>query len=93
MATGDPSDSNAKLDLQTFWPKKDVQFMASMLRGTGKFHVVPIYETEDALTYEKEENETQYTSLAIDTTTLKSFSGQAKNYKVAKPPTPKKAPS
>ena len=55
MATGCPSDSNAKIDLQTFWPEKDVQFMASMLRGTGKFHVVPIYETEDELTYEEEE--------------------------------------
>ena len=79
MAIGGPSDSNAKIDLQTFWPEKDVQFMASMLRGTGKFHVVPIYETEDELTYEEEENETLYTSLAMDTTTPKSFSGQTKN--------------
>ena len=91
MATGGPSDSNAKIDLQTFWPEKDVQFMASMLRGTGKFHVVPIYETEDELTYEEEENETQYTSSAMDTTTPKSFSGQAKNYRAVKPPTPKAA--
>ena len=83
MATGGPSDSNAKIDLQTFWPEKDVQFMASMLRGTGKFHVVPIYE--------EEENETQYTSSAMDTTTPKSFSGQAKNYRAVKPPTPKAA--
>ena len=59
MATGGPSDSNAKIDLQTLWPEKDVQFMASMLRGTGKFHVVPIYETEDELTYVEEVNETK----------------------------------
>ena len=66
--------------------------MASMLRDTGNFHVVPIYETDDELTYEEEENETQYTSQAMDTATPKSFCGQAKNYRVVKPPTPKKAP-
>ena len=59
------------------------------VEATGKFHVVPIYETEDELTYEEEENETQYTSSAMDTTTPMSFSGQAKNYKVVKPLTPK----
>ena len=93
MATGGPSDSNAKIDLKTFWPEKDIRFMASMLRGTGKFHVVPIYETQDELTYEEEEDETQCTSLAMDTTTPKSYSGQAKNYRAVKPPTPKKAPT
>ena len=41
MATGGPSDSNAKTDLQTFWPEKDVQFMTLMLRDTGKFHAIP----------------------------------------------------
>ena len=92
MATGGPSDSNAKTDLQTFWPEKDVQFMTLMLRDTGKFHAIPFYETEDEITYEEEENETQYTSSARDTTAPKSVSGQAKKYRVVKPPTPKKAP-
>ena len=92
MATGGPSDSNAKIDLQTFWLEKDVQFMASMLRGTDRFHVVPIYETEDELTYEEEEMKTNI-PLRLWTQQLQSPSGQAKNYRVVKPPTPKKTPT
>ncbi|MBV2113413.1 MAG: hypothetical protein KUF82_20870, partial [Candidatus Thiodiazotropha sp. (ex Ctena orbiculata)] len=31
-----------KVDLKTFWPDKDVEFMVEMLRATGRYEVVPL---------------------------------------------------
>ena len=33
---------NPKVDLKTFWPDKDVEFMIEMLRATGRYEVVPL---------------------------------------------------
>ena len=33
---------NPKVDLKTFWPDKDVDFMIEMLRATGRYEVVPL---------------------------------------------------
>ena len=56
MATGGNPD-NPNVDLTKFWEDKDIEFMANMLRGTGKFHVVPLYGEEHHLTYEEEGEE------------------------------------
>ena len=33
---------NPKVDLKTFWPDKDVEFLIEMLRATGRYEVVPL---------------------------------------------------
>ena len=33
---------NPKVDLKTFWPAKDVEFMIEMLRATVRYEVVPL---------------------------------------------------
>ena len=33
---------NPKVNLKTFWPHKDVEFMIEMLRATGRYEVVPL---------------------------------------------------
>ena len=33
---------NPKVDLKTFWPDKDVDFMIEMSRATGRYEVVPL---------------------------------------------------
>ena len=58
MATGGSSDSKAKKRFANFLAGKRCPIYGFNVEGTGKFHVVPMYETEYELTYEEEENET-----------------------------------
>ena len=89
MATGGNPD-NPNVDLTKFWEDKDIEFMANMLRGTGKFHVVPLYGEEHHLTYEEEgeEEENIAASSLRAVHTPRSYDDHSKIYKVVRPPTP-----
>ena len=91
MATGGNPD-NPNVDLTKFWEDKDIEFMANMLRGTGKFHVVPLYEEDHQMTFdeegEEEEQEDKFASSLGANFTPKSYGDQAQTYKVVRPPTP-----
>ena len=89
MATGGNPD-NPDVDLSKFWEDKDIEFMAAMLRGTGKFHVVPRYGEEHHLTYEeeREEEENIAASSLRAVHTPRSYDDHSKTYKVVRPPTP-----
>ena len=79
----------SKVDLTRFWAEQDVECMASMLRGAGKFHVVPKHEEVHQLTYEEEEEEARHTTSSIRaTSTPKPFDDQSKTYRVVRHPHP-----
>ena len=88
VATGGLSDEKSKVDLTRFWAEQDVEFMASMLRGTCKFHAVPEGEEEHQLTYEEEEKAKHTSSSIRATSTPKSFDDQSKTYRIVRPSTP-----
>ena len=58
MASGG-SDIDPRIDMNKLWDDGDVKFMESMLRATGKFHIIPIYEAEGE-NYEEVEEEEDY---------------------------------
>ena len=64
--------------------------MASLLRETGKFHVVPLYEQQHELSYdeEQEESETNISSSLRASHTPRSFEDHSKAYRPVRPPTP-----
>ena len=81
----------------------DVKFMESMLRATGKFHIIPIYEAEEEnyeeVEEEEEKEEEHYdlrgprgqipaTSTPIGTVP-RSYSAQPPSYRPVRPPTPR----
>ena len=99
MASGDSGDSNIdpRIDLKSFWPEDDVRFMERMLRATGKFHIVPIYQPVEEHVEEGEDNHFDFggprgritaTSTPVRTVP-RSFSAEPPSYKLVRPPTPR----
>ena len=99
MASGDSGDSNidTRIDLKSFWPEDDVRFMERMLRATGKFHIVPIYQPVEEHVEEGEDKHFDFggprgritaTSTPVRTVP-RSFSAEPPSYKLVRPPTPR----
>ena len=99
MASGDSGDSNIdpRIDLKSFWPEDDVRFMERMLRATGKFHIVPIYQPVEEHVEEGEDNHFDFggprgritaTSTPVRTVP-RPFSAEPPSYKLVRPPTPR----
>ena len=99
MASGG-SDIDPRIDMNKLWDDGDVKFMESMLRATGKFHIIPIYEAEEE-NYEEVEGEEEEnydlrcprgqipaTSTPIGTVP-RSYSDQPPSYRPVRPPTPR----
>ena len=97
MASGG-SDIDPRIDMNNIWEDGDVKFMESMLRATGKFHIIPIYEAEEENyeEVEEEEEEEHYdlhgprgqipaTSTPIGTVP-RSYSAQPPSYRPVRPP-------
>ena len=98
MASGG-SDIDPRIDMNKLWEDGGVKFMESMLRATGKFHIIPINEAEEE-NYEEEEEEEEHYDLRgprgqIPATSTpigavpRSYSAQPPSYRPVRPPTPR----
>ena len=86
MATGGPLD-DPNVDRESL-TERDIELMATLLRETGKFHVVPLYEQQHELSYEEEQEETNISSSLRASHTPRSFEDHSKAYRPVRPPTP-----
>ena len=71
MATGGPLD-DPNVDRESL-TKRDIELMATLLRDTGKFHTVPLYEQQHELSYDEEQEETNISSSLGASHTPRSF--------------------
>ena len=71
MATGGPLD-DPNVDRESL-TERDIELMASLLRETGKFHVVPLYEQQHELYYDEEQEKTNISSSLRASHTPRSF--------------------
>ena len=86
MATGGPLDDHnvAKESLT----ERDIELMATSLRDTGKFHVVPLYEQLHEFSYDEEQEETNISSSLRASHTPRSYEDHSKVYRPVRPHTP-----
>ena len=86
MTTGDPLD-DPNVDRESL-TERDIALMATLLRDTGKFHVVPLYEQQHELSYYEEQVETNISSSLRASHTPRYFEAHSKTYRPVRPPTP-----
>ena len=86
MATGGPLD-DPNVDRESL-TERNIELMATLLRDTGKFHVVPLFEQQHELSYDEEQEETNISSSLRASHTPRSFEDHSKAYRPVRPPTP-----